>query len=67
MPHPKSIRLFRLATATVTLAVVAALVLLGEGRGARAAAAIVLLFGAGQWLLLGQLGRAFHTLPSKED
>ena len=67
MQHPNIIRALRLATAALTLAVVAALVFLGEGRGARTAAAIVLLFGAGQWLFLGQLGRAYHTFPPKED
>ena len=56
---PRSIRIFRLVTALVTLVFVAALVRLSDLPAARVVAGLILVFGAMQWLFLGALGRRF--------
>lgn len=62
MRMPRSIRVFRLATALGAALMVAVLVLGNGGTGARVAAAFVLAFAALQWLFLGALVRTFSKI-----
>ena len=62
---PRSIRIFRLATALVTFAVVGA-IMLADFPSARIVAGMVLMFGALQWLFLGALGRS-HLAQGMPD
>lgn len=65
---PLAVRLFRLFTAIITLVLVVVVLRVSDGSTVgKVMAALILLLGAGQWLVLSALGRKYATLETPPD